>query len=83
MSDYQEPEEKRLLNGDVRLANRACFVQSLLLVKDFGAKGQLSRSDTFLSTADVPSIVCVAVGGCRDVGPDAITNGSRARSLTL
>lgn len=59
------------------------FVQSLLLVKDFGAKGQLSRSDAFLSTPDVPSIVCVAVGGCRDVGPDAITNGSGARSLTF
>jgi YidC/Oxa1 family membrane protein insertase len=59
------------------------FVQSLLLVKDFGAKGQLSRSDTFLSTADVPSIVCVAVGGCRDVGPNPITHGSGARSLTF
>jgi YidC/Oxa1 family membrane protein insertase len=59
------------------------WVQSLLLVKDFGAKGELTRSDTFLSTPDVPAIVCVAVGGCRDIGSDPISNNPGTRTLTF
>ena len=56
-------------------------VQPLLLVKDFDAKGDFRRSDTFLSNSDVPSIVCGAVGGCRDVGPDPIANSLGQRRL--
>jgi hypothetical protein len=59
------------------------WLQSLLLVKDFDAKGKLSRSDTFLSQPDVPSIVCAAVGGCSDVGPDPTTHDLGDRVLTF
>ncbi len=48
----------------------AGFLQSLLLVKDFGAKGRLSQSDSFLSTPDVPSLVCSTDVTCREVLPD-------------
>lgn len=56
-------------------------VQPLLLVKDFDAKGDFRRSDNFLSNSDVPSIVCSAVGGCRNVGPDPIANSLGQRRL--
>lgn len=59
------------------------WVQSLLLVKDFGAKGNMIRSDTFLSNPDVPSIICAAIEGCRDVGPDPTTNNLGDRVLTF
>lgn len=59
------------------------WVQSLLLVKDFNAKGKISRSDTFLATPDVPSILCATVGGCRGVGSNPITNDLGDRVLTF
>ena len=57
------------------------LVQPLLLVKDLDAKGDFRRSETFLSNSDVPSIVCSAVGGCRDVGPDPTANSLGTRRL--
>jgi hypothetical protein len=68
--------------GDRGLAGPGT-VQPLLLVKDFGAKGNMSHSDVFLSNSDVPSIVCATVGGCRDVGPDPTTTDPRDRILTF
>jgi len=59
------------------------FVQSLLMVKDFGAKGVMRRSDKFLSNSDVPSIVCSAVGSCRNVGPDPTMNNVGERTLVF
>ena len=59
------------------------FVQPLLLVKDFDDRGDLRQSDTFLSNSDVPSIVCGAAGGCRDVGPDPIANSLESRKLVF
>ncbi len=59
------------------------WVQGLMLVKDFGAKGPLSRSDTFLSNADVPAIVCSAIGSCPGVDPNPITNPVEGRSLIV
>lgn len=56
-------------------------VQPLLLVKDFDAKGDFRRADTFLSNADVPAIVCGAEQGCRDIGPDPIANSVGPRKL--
>lgn len=57
--------------------------QPLLLVKDFDAKGDLHRSNTFLSNSDVPSIVCAAAEGCNGVGPDPILNNVGERTLTF
>ena len=66
--------------GRYRLA-AAGIVQSLLLVKDFGAKGRMSRSETFVSNPDVPSIVCSTVATCRDIGPDPIMTNLGERTL--
>ena len=55
---------KRSQKGRYRLA-AAGIVQSLLLVKDFGAKGSMSHSETFISNPDVPSIVCSTVVTCK------------------
>ena len=59
------------------------LLQSLLLVKDFGAKGSLSRSDMFVSTPDVPSLVCSTIVTCRDVPPDPTKNNVGERTLTF
>ena len=59
------------------------IVHALLLVKDFDAKGDLHRSNTFLSNSDVPSIVCATVGGCSGVGTNPILNNVGERTLTF
>ncbi len=46
------------------------YYNALLMVKDFGARGVLKRSDAFMSNADVPAIVCGAVGGCPEIEGD-------------
>ncbi len=43
---------------------------ALLMVKDFGERGPLVVDDTFMSSADVPAIVCSAIGGCPGIVPD-------------
>ena len=42
----------------------------LLLIKGFNEKGELKESSQFMSTADVPSIVCSVIGGCNDIPND-------------
>ncbi len=61
----------------------AGIVQSLLLVKDFGAKGSMRQSDTFISNPDVPSIVCSKVVTCQEVGPDPLLVNLGERTLTF
>jgi hypothetical protein len=61
----------------------AGFAQSLLLVKDFGAQGGLSRSDTFVSSPDVPSLVCTSDVACRDVPPDPTKHNLGERKLVF
>lgn len=61
----------------------AGFAQSLLLVKDFGAKGSLRRSDTFVSSPDVPSLVCSTDVACRDILPDPTRHNVGERSLVF
>ena len=73
---------KTVAEGYERRA-KAGFVHSLLLVKDFGAEGDMKRSDSFLSNSDVPSIVCSGIGSCRDVLPDPTINGTLDRVLSL
>ena len=68
--------------GRYRLA-AAGIVQSLLLVKDFGAKGSMRQSDTFISNPDVPAIVCSKVVTCRDVGPNPLLVNLGERTLTF
>ncbi|UCC13257.1 MAG: hypothetical protein JSW21_07460 [Gammaproteobacteria bacterium] len=58
-------------------------IQGLLLVKDFGATGALTRSDLFLSNADVPAIVCAAIESCPGVTPDPIAKNDSDRTLTV
>jgi len=59
------------------------YVQPLLLVKDFGARGRFSRSERFLSNADVPAIVCAVIGGCPGIGPDPTDKDPGERVLTF
>lgn len=61
----------------------AGFAQSLLLVKDFGAKGKLGQSNTFVSGPDVPSLVCSPEVACRDVLPDPTKNNLGERRLVF
>jgi len=42
----------------------------LLFIKDFDAGGEPQESTQFMSTADVPSIVCSAIGGCDGIQED-------------
>ncbi|MFT5728432.1 MAG: hypothetical protein ACI8PB_002586 [Desulforhopalus sp.] len=52
----------------------AGMVHALLLVKEAGETNEaLLTSDKFLSNADLPSIVCTVIGGCKDVMGDART----------
>jgi hypothetical protein len=59
------------------------IVHPLLLTKDFEARGDFHRSDTFLSNSDVPSMVCSAVEACKDVGPDPTKIDNLERTLTF
>jgi YidC/Oxa1 family membrane protein insertase len=61
----------------------AGFVQPLLMVKDFGARGEMRRSDAFMSNSDVPSIVCSGIASCRGVGPTSIDASQGDRVLTV
>lgn len=61
----------------------AGYAQSLLLVKDFGAQGSLSRSETFVSSPDVPSLVCSTDVACKDVLPDPTMNNVGERKLVF
>jgi YidC/Oxa1 family membrane protein insertase len=48
------------------------MVNPLLLMKDFGSKGEFKISDRFMSNADVPSIVCSSLKkgcGIKDIDP--------------
>ncbi|MGI9303798.1 MAG: YidC/Oxa1 family membrane protein insertase [Gammaproteobacteria bacterium] len=73
---------KTIPEGPERRA-AAGFVQPLLLIKDFEARGNVARSDTFLSNSDVPAIVCSTVGGCGDLRTDPIRNVARDRTLVF
>ena len=53
---------------------------ALLMVKEFNQRGELEQSDTFMSNADVPAIVCAVVGGCPDIADDP-RHGSPSRTL--
>jgi len=77
------PEFSQVVPKGARNLAGPGIVQPLLLIKDFGAKGSMSRSDIFLSNSDVPSIVCASIGGCKDVDPDPITIDFRDRILTF
>jgi YidC/Oxa1 family membrane protein insertase len=55
----------------------------LLIVKDFGMRGEFRRSNTFLSNSDVPSMVCSAIEACRDVEPDPTKTNNSERTLTF
>ena len=55
---------------------------ALLMVKDFGRRGALAQSDSFMSNADVPAIVCATIGGCPGIESDP-RQKSTARTLYL
>ncbi|MGH7256801.1 MAG: hypothetical protein ACREIM_00355, partial [Nitrospiraceae bacterium] len=59
------------------------IVHPLLLAKDFEARGNFRRSDTFLSNSDVPSMVCSAIEACTDVGSDPTKIDHLGRTLTF
>ena len=61
-SDFQD----NFKEGYRRRAN-AGFLHPLLLVKDFDAKGSLSKSEVFRTNADVPSIICSPFKTCNGV----------------
>ena len=77
------PDFSKTVPEGYRRRASAGFIHGLLLVKDFDARGGMRRSDTFLSNADVPSIVCSTVGSCANVLPDPIENSVDDRVLTL
>jgi hypothetical protein len=58
------------------------LAQPLLLVKDFFANGELVTSYSFLSNADVPSIACSAIGGCKGIEQDPTKEPKDDRVLT-
>jgi YidC/Oxa1 family membrane protein insertase len=61
----------------------AGIAHPLLMVKDFGMRGNFRRSNAFLSNSDVPSIVCSAIEACRDVEPDPTAKDNSERTLTF
>jgi len=58
------------------------MAHALLLVKDFGSRGSLTRDDRFLSNADTPAIICSALGGCEGIEKDP-TQGLPAENRIL
>ncbi|MCP4298501.1 MAG: hypothetical protein GY786_23185 [Proteobacteria bacterium] len=60
------------------------ILQPLLLVKDFNRKNKnLKIDNTFMSNADVPSIVCSAIGGCPGIIPDPTKQPIQNRKLYI
>ncbi|HIF9339582.1 TPA: YidC/Oxa1 family membrane protein insertase [Photobacterium damselae] len=53
----------------------------LLMIKDFNSNEPFTVSNNFMSTADVPSIVCQTIGGCKSIPEDPRLNNEQ-RILT-
>lgn len=80
VSDHGEGDSVSLSESfDVNVKGQSLFgtnqgypgrPHGLLMVKDFNNSSEFSISDTFMSTADVPSIVCEVINGCFGIEPD-------------
>lgn len=58
--------------------------QTLLMVKDFNAKGAPVESNEFISNASVPGIVCEVIDGCKSpVSEQIITNKKLSGTVLL
>ncbi len=62
---------------------RPGFVNALLMVKDFGARGALKSSNQLMTNTDTISIVCGAIGACRNVAGDPRNSPDVSRKLTI
>lgn len=45
-------------------------VNPIFMVKDFGKRGDFNKSERLLYNADTSALICSAIGGCQDIGPD-------------
>ncbi|PSV23012.1 YidC/Oxa1 family membrane protein insertase [Photobacterium kishitanii] len=75
--NYDSPNLAKTFNSDINgikpaIANKDYPGRpvGLLLVKDFDSNGEVKISNKPMSTADVPSIACSAIGGCKNIEVD-------------
>lgn len=65
VSDHGWKSHNPLLQSDPDQTTHSMF-QNLLMIKPFGATGDPVESREFISTANVPGILCENIGGCFD-----------------
>lgn len=64
-SDHGWVSDNPLLDGIPDQRTYAMY-QAFLMVKDFGANGELREDPTYIANFSVPGLVCDTIGGCVD-----------------
>ncbi len=64
-SDHGWVSDNPLLQGITGQRTYSMY-QAFLMVKDFGAKGELENDGTYIANFKVPGLICDTIGGCVD-----------------